>query len=483
MPRFLSCLLCVTFFLNFNLYANTSPDAKIISNLLTDLNKNALQIQASEQEQLANELDIESNLYILSPTAFMRGGYQNQDTPPTSPFSPSNSTIKDLEVGFEKQWKQGFKTSLNYLLEDSATQFPTRPNFNFISPTLSLSVSTNIIQDLIYDRYGHLLAKNKTQNKVVDLESKIEKKAVLVQGLLDFSMILEIREELSLQEDLCENIQTQTKNLEQKRNRGTVSKREYLLGLKELTNCQASIESLKRRLLENSKNFSSTYNTDFETYQAVQTEQLFNEVSKAYTSFDNLTKEVDINNQDQILSLSTQVKSMEFQQEEFDAQASTNLNLEVRSGLTGINSTFSNSHEDISTREHPFVFVGFRVDLPLKDRQAVAQAGANRYRLEALKKQKEISLKQKEYRFETLETTLKQDLLIYEKYEQTIAYSRDIIKEANRDFENGRIDFNTVTEFNKSLIQDQKNFSSHRIQLIVRVVEYLDFFQYFDHYL
>ena len=133
--------------------------------------------------------------------------------------------------------------------------------------------------------------------------------------------------------------------------------------------------------------------------------------------------------------------------------------------------------------ENPFVFVGLRMDLPLRDRDARAQAGANKYRIQALKKQKELSIHEKKNRFDTLRETLKRDLSIYEKYQQTINHSREVIKEANKDFENGRIDFNTLTEFNKGLIQDQKNLSSHRIQVIVRIVEYLDFFQFFDTYL
>ena len=133
--------------------------------------------------------------------------------------------------------------------------------------------------------------------------------------------------------------------------------------------------------------------------------------------------------------------------------------------------------------ENPFVFVGLKIDLPLRNRDAKAQAGANSYRIKALNKQIELSHAERENRFETLKETLKRDLEVYKKYQKTISYSREVIKEANKDFENGRIDFNTLSEFNKGLIQDQKNFSSHRIQVIIRIIEYLDFFQFFDTYL
>lgn len=460
-----------------------SQSSKTLSRLLEDLENQALQIQASESRQKADQLDLERALYFLEPTAFLRGGYENTDTPPTSPFSPSNATSEELEFGVSKQWSQGFKTNFNYLLQDSRTQFPTRPDFNYISPKMTLSIETDIFKDLVYQRYQYQQIKNKWQKDVVGLETKIEKKNVLVQGLLDFSMILEIQEELDLQKQLCSSIETQAKNLERKRERGTVSKREYLLGLKELTNCQAIIELLERNYLEKTKQYSAQYNVEFNKYSSVETDQIFQEASAIYKNFNAEASQVDIQDQDQVKVLSIQEKSLQAQQKELEARASTNLNLEVRSGLTGLDSTFQNSHEGISDMENPFVFVGLRIDLPLKDRDAQAQAGANKYRIRALEKQKELSTHEKSNRFETLRETLKRDLAIYEKYQQTIVYSRDVIKEANKDFENGRIDFNTLTEFNKGLIQDQKNFSSHRIQVIVRIVEYLDFFQFFDTYL
>jgi hypothetical protein len=471
----------------FALYLYSSSawpqSSQTLSRLLTDLENQALQIKASENRQQADQIDLERSLYFLEPTAFLRGGYQNVDTPPTSPFSPSNSTSNELEFGLSKQWASGFKTSLNYLLEDSQTQFPTRPDFNFISPTMSLSVETDIFQDLIHKRYQNQQLKNKWQKEVVDIESKIDKKNILVQGLLDFSMILEIQEEQELQKKLCQSIGKQSENLERKRKRGTVSQREYLLGLKEFTNCQARIELLERNYLERTKGYSARYNVSFEKYSSVETNQIFQEASSVYESFNAEASQVDITNQDQVKVLSFQGKGLQAQQKELEARASNNLKLEVRSGLTGLDSTFQNSHEEMADMENPFVYVGLRIDFPIKDRDAQAQAGANRFRMSALEKQKELSTLEKSNRFETLRETLKKDLAIYEKYKKTISYSLDIIKEANIDFENGRIDFNTLTEFNKALIQDQKNFSSHRIQVIVRIVEYLDFFQFFDTYL
>ena len=286
--------------LSFCAFAAYGQSTQTIGRLLEDLKKQALQIQASESRQKANQLDLNRSLYFLEPTAFIRGGYENTDTPPTSPFSPSNSSSQELELGVSKQWSQGFKTSFNYHLEDSETKFPTRPDFNFIAPQMSLSLESNIFQDLIYQRIQNQQIKIKWEKDIVGLETKIEKKNVLVQGLIDFSMILEIQEELELQKQLCQSIETQADNLKRKRQRSTVSKREYLLGLKELTNCQASIELLERNYFEKTKNYSAKYNVEFKKYSSTKADQVFQEASKIYQNFNPKVSDVDIEKQDQV---------------------------------------------------------------------------------------------------------------------------------------------------------------------------------------
>ena len=327
------------FILAFNIFATFTyaQDSKTLSHLLKDIEKNALQLKASNDRLKADQIDLERSLFFLRPTAFVRGGYENTDNPPTSPFSPNNSASKELEFGLSKQWVQGLKTSFNYRLEDSQTQFPTRPDFSFISPKMSFSLETNIFQDLIYQRYQNQKTKNKWQKEVINLETKIERKNVLLQGLIDFSMILEVQEELELQKQLCQSIKKQAKNLERKYRRGSVSKREYLLGLKEQTNCQATIELLKRNDFEKTKEYAAKYNIKFNKYSSVQTNQIFREASQIYKNFKTQASQVDIQSQDQLKVLSIQEKSLHAEQKELEAQASHKLNLEFRSGLTGLN--------------------------------------------------------------------------------------------------------------------------------------------------
>ncbi|MBC98938.1 MAG: hypothetical protein CME63_14435 [Halobacteriovoraceae bacterium] len=466
----------------FSVMTHGAPSG-VIHELLQKVTAKSNAIKAVENLNLSNQLLLDSDLFIFEPTAFIRGSYSNQDIVPTSPFTPSNTKVKEYELGVSKLWSAGIQSDLSYLYQDSATIFPARANFVYQAPTLQLTLTTSIFQDLVNHRYRHLMKNQRLSKKAGELNTKIDKKAVIVQSLLDFSALLEQSQSLSLQKDICKQTRTQASHLERKRKRRSVSEREYLLGMKELTNCLATIDNLDKNLTEAKENFEATYNLSFDEFKGVDTDELFKEAEKLYLSSHAKAQDVDLKNQDEIKSLEIQIDALESKQAQLDAETKTNLALEVRSGLSGIGNSFSDANSDVTEMDYPFVYFGLRLDLPLKDRTALAQAGANRYQIKANRYQKDQLEKQKYFRFKTLEKTLAKDFDIYEKYKKTVSLSRAVIKEGRRDFANGRLDFNSLTEFNKSLIQDQKTLSTHRISLIVRVVEYLDFYQFFDHYL
>tara|TARA_R110002049_G_scaffold261419_1_gene437525 strand:- start:2953 stop:4383 length:1431 start_codon:yes stop_codon:yes gene_type:complete len=455
----------------------------LISKLLTKIEKNSTQTKIAEQNQRSLEYGILSQKTIFNSTGYLRSSYSNQDNLPTSPFASTNTNIKEYEAGYQKLWTSGVQSNLSYLIRNSDTAFPGRSNFTFISPTLQLELSTSLIQSLFYDRYGHNLKNLELQEDLAKLDGKVEKKQTLVQALLDFSVLLEQKEELRLQKELCSSTKAQSENLSQKRKRGSVSKREYLLGLKDLNNCQATIERLDQSYLANLNAFESNYNTSFKEFSSPDVDKLFSEAQVAYQQISTSQNEVNISKQDDVRSLELQVDTLKSKQDELNAKTKTNLTLEFRSGLSGINDELSDAQQDVTDAKYPFVYVGLTLDLPLKNSQAVQESQSNFYRLESIKNRKDLLTKQKTSRLSTLESTLKKDFVIYEKYKKSVALSKNIFQEASRDFKNGRLDFNSLSEFNKSVIGDQKTLASHRIQLIVRVVEYLDFFQFFDTYL
>ncbi len=463
--------------------SNSFANSGVISKLLETVEKNSDQILMAEQSLRADSMDLLVQKSIFNTKGYVKGSYSNQQTPPTSPFAPASSTVKEYELGVEKLWDLGLQTNLTYVIRDSETLFPTRPDFAFISPTLQLQVSTSLIQDLVYKRYSHALKSIERQQASLDLDSKREKKKTLVQSLLDYSVILDQKAELALQTEVCKSTKRQSVNLSQKRRRKSVSKRDYLLGLKDLSNCQASTEKLKQFLNDRLKTFESDYNTSFSSLGAPDIDALFSEAEATYEKMKAKSSTIDINSQDDIKSLNLRLSSLESRQAELDAKTKTNLALELRSGLSGLDGSLGSSQKDITKAEYPFVYVGLRLDLPLKDRRAAQEAGANFYRLKALETQVKLATKQKNSRLGSLQDSLEKDFTIYSNYKKSVGYSKSIMREATRDFNNGRLDFNSLSDFNKALLTDQRTLSSHRIQLIVRVVEFLDFHQFFETYL
>lgn len=479
----LTFLRCLIFGLFLFLKNSSASDVGVIHKLLTRLNENSNTLKVVDSINLADQLTLDTELFVFEPTAFVRGSFSNQDIVPTSPFTPSNTEVMEYEMGMSKLWQSGVKSDLSYLYQDSATFFPARSNFLYKAPTLQLSLTTSIFKDLIYNRYDHLREGQKLSKSVVDLNSKIEKKALLVQALLNFSNLLEQSQTLELQKVICRETKTQAQHLKEKRSRKSVSQREFLQGQKELTNCLATIDNLEKNITEAKQNFEATYNVSYDEFSGVSTDALFKEAEKLYLRNHSKAKNVSLENQDEIKSLKLQIEALEAKQSQLDAEAKTNLALEVRSGLSGIGNNFSDSNKDLTEMDYPFVYLGLKLDLPLKDRTAKAMASANTYKIMANKLQKNQVEKEKTYRFQTLEKTLAKDFEIYEKYKKTVELSKGIIKEGRRDFVNGRLDFNSLTELNKSLLLDQRTLSSHRTALIVRVVEFLDFYQFFDNYL
>ena len=155
----------------------------------------------------------------------------------------------------------------------------------------------------------------------------------------------------------------------------------------------------------------------------------------------------------------------------------------MRTGLAGVGDDLSEANESLNKNDYPYVYIGMTLNLPIENRTAAAQAIANKYQLKAIQLQKKQVESQKNSRFETLKKTLETNFSIYKRYMKTVNLSQSVVNEGQRDFVNGRIDFNDLTELKKSLIQDQRTLSSFRLELIVRVVEYLDFYHYFDKFL
>ena len=84
---------------------------------------------------------------------------------------------------------------------------------------------------------------------VIDSQSSLEKKQILIITL-DLSQLLETNDEISFQKRLICEIRGQTRKLKEKRNRGTINPRDYLLSHKELNTRTSAVMSLEKLALD-----------------------------------------------------------------------------------------------------------------------------------------------------------------------------------------------------------------------------------------
>ena len=115
----------------------------------------------------------------------------------------------------------------------------------------------------------------------------------------------------------------------------------------------ATIDNLENNIIEARDAFEAEYNVSFDEFKKINTDELFKEAEVLYKGMHAHSNDVELSNQDDIKSMDLQVNALESKQSELDAQASTNLALEVRSGLTGIGDNFSN---------HLFNFLALDID-------------------------------------------------------------------------------------------------------------------------
>lgn len=459
-----------------------ASEGNIIAKLLERLSDSSPQLSINSKKTKAQNLTLGKSLNQLKYTSSFDINRSQSQPAPTSPFVADEREENVFSLNGSKLWPNGLRANLIYSVRDSNIEFGNR-NFAFLSPTLELQLNSRLFQDVLGKRYEHMVKNVESQNSYNNLQDRIFRKGVLVKALLEFASILENKEELSLQKSLCQKTKIQFNKLSQKRKRFSASKREYLQSRKEYNNCRALIQNLEKLVIESKSDFEANYFVGLDPFLLVNSDQLFKEVQTLYQGLNSNTGNgVDVNKQDDVKLLALQLAALGEKQSELDAMTKSDLNVEFRVGSTGADISFPDASSDVFGLEYPFIFAGISLDLPLKNRNSSADAAANMYQIKAAQEQKKLTVHQKENRIKTLFETLQKDFEIYKRYSESVSIGKQILSEANKDYTNGRIDYNSYTEFNKSLIQDQKVLSSHRIRVIIRAIEFLDFFQFFDAY-
>jgi len=480
---FVRLIIVVSFGL-ISSFVFASDSLVAIEKYLHKVKESSLQIKISDNESQSNLVLNNKNRLIFEPSGYASASYLSENSPPKSPFSTSKVRDYEYEIGVNKLWQGGISTNLSYGLSNISNSFFSGNENNYLLPKLQLTLTSNLVQDLVYRRYDNLEKEIANSAQAIKMESNISRKKLLIQSLLDLSSLLEIEDEQILQTSLCKETEVQVQKLKQKRKRGSVSNRDYYLSLRESTVCQATVGQLEKKKIEAEKELEVIYSLNISTLSSLKIVKIFNELKQYYSQKkEKASSPFNLEDNDEVKYISYVLSSAKAKQEKLRALSKSNLSLEVAAGATGLNESFDRANEDLGKMSYPFVYVGVNIDLPWEDRGARAESSANLFKLRAIEQEEKLTRSRVLERFETLNSTLEKDFFIYQKYLRSLSLSQKIINEARKDFINGRIDFYTLTEFNKRLIQDQKSLSSYRIQLIIRMVAFLDFHNYFDKYL
>ncbi|WP_044557494.1 TolC family protein [Halobacteriovorax marinus] len=475
-------LLLVAFNCNPQLEA---AENGIVDNLLSKVREKSLSIQAYEDDKKSNEHIIESNLTLFETKGFVETSFERRDTPPLSPVSSLRQSAFKTTLGVSKIWEYGFETELSAGVLDSSTDYPNSfspPEYSYISPTVEFKFKTSLFQTLLGHEYDYFRKKNEAQNRYISYKAEDQQKLTLVTALTEYAQLLEAQEELNFQKKICSEVGQQVRKLNSKYKKRSISRREYLLGMKENSTCTVSVSNILKRVIELENSFLATYNINIQEISVVKADQLFK------TLKDSFRKNKTFKQQDKILTSEMKLLALESEATQYDYQElmeknKPNLDLEIRAGSVGVNESYSKVYSNLLEDQSIYITAALKLELPIKNRAINATAIATKYKVAAINKRETLARNRALKRYETLKDILEKDFKIYDEYLNTISLSEDVYKEAKKDFNNGRLDFNDLSEFSKGLIEDQKKISTHRISLLLRVVEFLDYHNFFDNYI
>lgn len=460
----------------------SSQSSLMIYEYLKKVRDQSNEIQILSLQEKSNLTNAEIDLSQFDTTGYLGFSYTDSEDVPFSPFSSDSTERYEYSAGVSKLWNSGLETSLDYILVDNLTTFPARDNSEFISPDISLSLKTSLLRDIVGGSKELVVPEIKEQKKAITTQTKIQIKEVLAKSLLLLAEILDLQSEVELQKELCSENSQQEKKLKQKSKRRSVRNRDYLLSLKDYKTCVANLESLRNSLAEKNENLKVKYGVESSFYKRIEVSELFTAITGMYNSPNFSVEKADVKNRNNIIQLKAELEVLKIRSQRLRAEEKADLQFELKAGLRGLKDEFGESHEDITEKNFPYVIGSVRLEFPFTNRQAKINSQVNRFQSEVLNQKISQLEKEDSSRFEVLRQLLENNFSIYEKYKENVVISRLILSEARKDFENGQIDFFNLSEFQKNLIQSRRQLAQLRAQIVVQMVEYIDYFHFFDRY-
>ena len=455
---------------------------------------NHVLIHAPKIKILALNLESQKLTHLIELSEFdiqasIHGSVSDRKDPRTTPYNILKSHAKTDQLGLEisKKWTSGVKTLFNYRVSENFLSLPSRSQSEYYLPDLSVQLEFDLFADIIYRQEFYKSQKVKQLNIQTQFRYNKEVYAILVNALVDTLSVLSIKELKTLEQEICLEAKKQQNKFLKKRIQRTVSFKDYLLSQKEVQLCAIEVDQLSSIELNYEQRIESEYGLKKTNYQNLDISDIFKQVKSLFESF---KVQESLINWERILDLQSEILNLKVLRNEIGqlrAASQPRMIFEMRYGLKGLNSGFKRAQENIYNSDFESAYIGFRMDLPPfgrysgKSREKSLYA-ASRYRLEAAQFHYFDLLNKKKSSFRTLKKTLSNKYKIFENLKKSRELSMKILSEATNDFNNGKINLFNLIEFRKSYLQSQIHLIRARDEILVGVIEYLDYFNFFEKY-
>lgn len=451
-----------------------------LNELLKKISDSSKKIKIYKAEKKSKIITANTENIIFSLNNYIEASYAHQKNSSRT-INQSLYMQKQYNFGISKLWKSGIDTELTYSLSDSRFNSDSvLVNGNIYRPSLELSVSTRLFQDVFGKRYHHY--SNQSDEKIIAITELYKDlyKTEVISGLLAILNYESSVEEAQFQEKICKQSKSQHRKNKRKKSRGSISKRDLLLSQQEVLKCDLSLAALNKKKIELEKNFEINFDIPISTFEGVTTTQVLGFIRQAYSQQKSAL--VNIGGMSRIKSLEASLQAEKSRVNELKAKAKNNLLLQLSTGVRGGDSSYPSARNSVNDFDNPYLTVGLKMDMPWSKRSSAAELKSAMLLADVAEFQLNLEKDSVLKRIESLKLTLDKDFMVYDKYSQSISLSEKIYDETKKDYNNGRADFEDLVRASNNTVESKKTLSSFRSQLIASVVEYLDYFNYFNGY-
>ncbi len=460
-----------------------AKEAFLIDQFLKEVQKNSILYQQTFIENSAANVNSSLSLNDFNWSGLVSYNYFDVEEVAFSPFSPEKITKSTYNLNVTKKWEQGLTSSLNYTLVDNLTDYPMGTQLDYLQPDLNLTLSTDLVQDVFYRKSQAQVDQVNSTLTLNTLQMRQKQKEILVGSLLRLANTLASEVQLDSQQQLCQELKSQVNKLYNKSRSGIVSQRDYLLSLKKKNNCFVQINTIDSQIKTSAASFRVDYGLSYADYKNISLSAVTDKVIPLYQQQKQTGQETfDVNATLNMRRLTQELESVTQQIKRLGAESKPAVNLSLTLGAKGLDNDFDSSHEDVSELSNPYVSGTVSVDLPFTNKRKADQLKAMSLQKQLLDKKIKVEKTSQTENFNNLKERIELQLQNLELVDKNIGYSKSALRVATKDFNNGRIDFLSLSEFQSQLIESEVELVAVHLNLIVDIISYLDHYNFFERY-